>query len=103
MRTRELAEIAPRSADHSEDRAVEGNFENAPWVGRLADEQYLIWAGSDAHRVGRSDYSLEAFAGGCSAIRSARRGIGRHIDREHALESAVCIKHLDSMVRAVAN
>src|SRR6266853_3963158 len=103
MRTRELAEIAPRSADHSEDLAVEGNFEDAPWVGRLADAQYLITAGSDANRVGRSDYPLEAFAGRCSAIRSARRGIRRHIDREHALEIAARIKDLDAMVRAVAN
>jgi hypothetical protein len=62
MRTRELAETAPRSADHSEDLAVEGNFEDAPWVGRLADEQYLIRAGSDANRVWRSAYPLEAFA-----------------------------------------
>src|SRR6266567_4528624 len=101
MCTRELAEIAPRSADHSEDLAVEGNFEDAPWVGRLADEQYLITAGSDAHRVGRSDYPSETLARRCSAIRSARRGIRRHIDQEHPLEIAVRIKHLDAMVRAV--
>jgi hypothetical protein len=45
MRTREPAEIAPRPSDHSEDLAVGGNFENAPWIGRLSDEQYLIRAG----------------------------------------------------------
>src|ERR1019366_3348739 len=103
MRTRELAEVAPRSADHSEDLAVEGNFEDAPWVGRLADEQYLIRPRSYANRVGRSDYPLEAFAGGCGAIRGAGSGIRRHIDREHTLEIAVRVKHLDAMVRAVAN
>ena len=59
MRTGELAEISPRSADHAQYLAVERNLEDAPWVGRLADEQYLITAGSDANRVGRSDYPLE--------------------------------------------
>src|SRR5689334_811120 len=103
MRTRELAEIAPRSADHAEDLAVEANFEDAARVGRLAHEQYLIAAGSDANRVGRSHYPLETFAGRCNTIGSARRGIRRHIDREHALEIAVGIKDLDAMIRAVAN
>src|SRR5690242_3271281 len=103
MRTRELAEVAPRSADHSEDLAVESNFKNAPRVGRLADEQYLIGSRSDAHRVGRSDHSLEAFASGCGAIRGMRRWIRRHIDREHAFEIALGVKHLDAMVRAIAN
>src|SRR5579871_3830025 len=103
MRTGELPEIAPRPADHSQDLSVKGNFEDAPWVGRLPDEQYLIRTGSNANRVRCPNDSLEAFAGRCSAIRSARRRIRRHIDFKHALEVAVRIKDLDTMVRAVAD
>jgi hypothetical protein len=92
MRSGELAEIAPRPANHAQNLAIECQLEDAAGVCRLPDEQHLIGAWGNADRVGSPDYLLEAITRRCSAIDSARGGIRRHIDRKHALEVAIGIK-----------
>ena len=103
VRTGELSQVASRATDHPQHGAIEGNLEDSSRVGRFPHEEHLHGPGCNAERIGCADRLLETFAGGCRTVDRAGRGIGWHIDREHALEVAVGVEHLDAMVRAIAD
>src|SRR4030095_14283557 len=103
VRTGKLPEVAAGATDYPQHRAVERNLEDASRVRRFPHEEHLRGTGSHAERIGRSDRLLETLAGGRRAVDGARRGIGWHIDREHALEVAIGVEHLNAMVRGITD